>query len=35
VRKRGRREMFHLAASVTSGSAKQETDLFDGLVDAP
>jgi LmbE family N-acetylglucosaminyl deacetylase len=31
VRKRGRREMFHLAASMKSGAARQETDLFDGI----
>jgi LmbE family N-acetylglucosaminyl deacetylase len=31
VRKRGRREMFHLAASMKSGAAQQETDLFEGI----
>jgi LmbE family N-acetylglucosaminyl deacetylase len=31
VRKRGKREMFHLAASMKSGAGKQETDLFDGI----
>lgn len=31
VRKRGRRELFHLAASVQCGAAKPETDLFEGV----
>ena len=31
VRKRGAREMFHLAASVKPGPAVQETDLFSGI----
>jgi len=35
VRKRGMREMFHLAAGVNGGAAKQETDLFDGVLPAP
>lgn len=35
VRKRGHKELFHLAASVKGGPAKQETDLFDGATDTP
>ncbi|HEV2698005.1 MAG TPA: PIG-L family deacetylase [Terriglobales bacterium] len=31
ARKRGAREMFHLAASVKPGPIKNETDLFDGI----
>ena len=31
VRKRGRCEMFHLAASVGAGAIKHECDLFDGV----
>jgi LmbE family N-acetylglucosaminyl deacetylase len=31
VRQRGPREMFHLAASLSGGAAKQETDLFEGI----
>lgn len=31
VRKRGAREMFHLAASVKPGPVKNETDLRDGI----
>jgi LmbE family N-acetylglucosaminyl deacetylase len=34
ARKRGRQEMFHLAASVKSGAVKQETDIFEGVVDS-
>jgi LmbE family N-acetylglucosaminyl deacetylase len=33
VRKRGKLEWFHLAASVKGGAAKQETDLFEGVLD--
>ncbi len=33
ARKRGRREMYHLAASVRSGAVSQETDLFGGVVE--
>lgn len=33
VRPRGRREMFHLAASVTHGPIKNETDLFEGIAE--
>jgi N-acetylglucosamine malate deacetylase 2 len=33
ARKRGRRELFHLAASVNGGAVKQQTDLFAGVVD--
>jgi LmbE family N-acetylglucosaminyl deacetylase len=32
VRKRGAREMFHLAAAVNAWAAKEETDLFDGVL---
>lgn len=35
VRKRGRRELFQLTASLKSGSAKAETDLFDGISPTP
>jgi LmbE family N-acetylglucosaminyl deacetylase len=31
VRKRGEKEMFHLAASVKHGPVRHETDLFDGV----
>ncbi len=31
ARKRGRREMYHLAAYVKSGESKQERDLFEGI----
>lgn len=31
VRKRGPRELFHLAASIKAGPVKHETDLFDGV----
>jgi len=31
VRRRGRQETFHLAASVTPGVVAQETDLFSGI----
>jgi len=34
IRRRGAREMFHLAASLKPGSARQETDLFEGIEDA-
>jgi LmbE family N-acetylglucosaminyl deacetylase len=34
TRQRGRREMYHLAASVRSGAVSQETDLFESVVDA-
>jgi LmbE family N-acetylglucosaminyl deacetylase len=33
ARKGGRQELFHLAASVKSGAAKAESDLFDGVPD--
>lgn len=33
VRQRGRREMFHLAASTSMGPVEQETDLFAGVKD--
>ncbi len=33
ARKRGSHEMFHLAASVKTGLAKQESDLFDGVTE--
>ena len=33
ARKWGRQELFHLAASAKSGAAKQETDLFEGVLD--
>jgi len=33
VRQRGRQEMFHLAARVTTGLIVQETDLFAGIED--
>ena len=35
TRKRGRQELFHLAASVKSGAVKPETDLFDGVMETP
>jgi LmbE family N-acetylglucosaminyl deacetylase len=35
TRKRGSQELFHLAASVKGGAAKQETDLLDGVTDTP
>ena len=31
VRRRGRQEMFHLAARITPGLIEQETDLFAGV----
>ena len=34
VRKRGKQELFHLAAAVKGGAAKPETDLFEGVVDS-
>jgi LmbE family N-acetylglucosaminyl deacetylase len=34
VRKRGSRELFHLAASMKSGAAQPETDLFEGVLPA-
>lgn len=34
VRKRGKQELFHLAASVKSGAVKAETDLFEGVTDS-
>lgn len=33
VRKRGGKELFHLAASVKNGAASAETDLFEGVSD--
>jgi LmbE family N-acetylglucosaminyl deacetylase len=33
LRKRGRKELFHLAASVNTGAVRQETDLFEGIKD--
>jgi LmbE family N-acetylglucosaminyl deacetylase len=33
VRKRGQRELFHLAASITPQQLQPETDLFAGVVD--
>jgi LmbE family N-acetylglucosaminyl deacetylase len=33
ARKRGGHEMFHLAASVKTGPAEQESDLFDGVTE--
>ena len=33
VRQRGSREEFHLAATSTPGRLKQETDLFQGVVE--
>lgn len=35
ARKHGARELFHLAAAVSGGAVKQETDLFAGVVDTP
>lgn len=35
VRKHGRQELFHLAASVKGGATKPETDLFEGVSAAP
>ena len=35
ARRRGRQELFQLAASVKGGAAKQETDLFDGILPDP
>ncbi len=35
TRKRGRHELFHLAASVKGGAVKQETDLFEEVQDHP
>jgi LmbE family N-acetylglucosaminyl deacetylase len=34
ARERGRREMFHLAASVKPGPHSSETDLFEGVTDS-
>ena len=34
ARKLGRRELFHLAASVKGGAVKSETDLFEGVADS-
>jgi len=34
MRKRGRKELFHLAASAKSGAVAQERDLFEGVVSA-
>jgi LmbE family N-acetylglucosaminyl deacetylase len=34
MRRRGARETFHLAASLKSGSATQETDLFEGVTES-
>jgi LmbE family N-acetylglucosaminyl deacetylase len=34
ARKRGRQELFHLAASVKGSAVRQESDLFEGVADA-
>jgi LmbE family N-acetylglucosaminyl deacetylase len=34
ARKRGRQELFHLAASIKTGAVKHEADLFGGVLDS-